>query len=394
MYVVFLFLFLSLYPKTVDARVVLNEVFPVAESGSYEWVEIYNDGDSFINLSTYEIFDLTGKTLLLDQNILGPFTFALATSSGVLNNGGDSLFLKNSAGDILETLTYPNSLSSTETYAKCPDGSGEWTRVSTPTKSSSNTSSCLSEPTTTSTPSQIPTTGIEHQNYTINNIFISEIMINPVSGENEWIELYNQNGFVVELKNWFIDDIENSGSPPIAFSLSLPAESYAVIELNTSMLNNSGDQVRLLDFGSVLKDFFSYETSSPGLTYGRVLFDDNFFCKQNPSKGLNNNPCTEVKHPPPAVTPSIQALQTINATTNSAKLRKNIVSFQTLHAIKTSKKELSQQRIPSVESNELHQNKNSLLAVTSSSFFLSVVHVVYSVYRLGRKLEWKVSSRT
>ena len=84
MYVVIVFLFLFLYPKTVDAGVVFNEVFPVVESGSYEWVEIYNDGDSFINLSTYEIFDLTGKTLLLDQNILGPFTFALATSSGVL----------------------------------------------------------------------------------------------------------------------------------------------------------------------------------------------------------------------------------------------------------------------------------------------------------------------
>ena len=394
MYVVFLFLFLSLYPKTVDARVVLNEVFPVAESGSYEWVEIYNDDDSFIDLSAYEIFDLTGKTLFLDQDTLGPYTFAIATSSGVLNNGGDSLFLKNSAGEILETLTYPNSLTNTETYARCPDGSGEWTRVSAPTKSSSNTSSCLSEPTTTSTPSQIPTTGIEHQNYTINNIFISEIMINPVSGENEWIELYNQNDFVVELKNWLIDDIENSGSPPIAFSLTLPAESYAVIELSTSILNNSGDQVRLLDFGSVLKDFFSYEISSPGLTYGRILFEDNFFCKQNPSKGLNNNQCTEVKYSSPAVAPSTQALQKINVATDSAKLKKNIVSFQTLHAIKTSKKELPQQRIPSVESNKLHQNKNSLLAVTSSSFFLSVVHVVYSVYRLGRKLEWKVSSRT
>jgi len=90
MYVVFLFLFLSLYPKTVDARVVLNEVFPVAESGSYEWVEIYNDDDSFIDLSAYEIFDLTGKTLFLDQDTLGPYTFAIATSSGVLNNGGDS----------------------------------------------------------------------------------------------------------------------------------------------------------------------------------------------------------------------------------------------------------------------------------------------------------------
>lgn len=80
------------------------------------------------------------------------------------------------------------------------------------------------------------------------NIIVSEFYPNPVSGESEWVEFYNANSKEVLLENWKIDDVIGGGSSPITFSYLAPKESYFVIELSKSILNNSGeDAVSLLD---------------------------------------------------------------------------------------------------------------------------------------------------
>jgi hypothetical protein len=123
------------------------------------------------------------------------------------------------------------------------------------------------------------------------NIYISEAMVNPVTGEKEWLEIYNDNDFPVSLKNWYIDDLENAGSSPKIFSLEISAKSYGVFNLSSSMFNNDGDSVRLLDFNKNLKDDFEYEKSEQGKTLGRTRLDLDDFCLQEPSKNSVNNPC-------------------------------------------------------------------------------------------------------
>jgi hypothetical protein len=149
---------------------------------------------------------------------------------------------------------------------------------------------CLSPtnfPTQNSSPTNTPIpTPISYQ-----NIYLSEVYPNPQTGENEWVEIYNDNDFIVNLNNWYIDDIEDGGSSPKKFSLTIQPKSYAAFDLSTAMFNNDGDVVRLLDFEKKEKDSFEYKNSQKGKSFGRVSFESDEFCLQDPSKNQKNNFC-------------------------------------------------------------------------------------------------------
>lgn len=126
---------------------------------------------------------------------------------------------------------------------------------------------------------------------TIGYVYLSEVYPYPESGENEWVELYNDNEFPVTLKNWKIDDVENGGSSPKSFSLVIGGYSFASFDISSSMFNNDGDDVRLLDENNTLHDSFTYETAEQGNSIGRMDFLTNVYCIQPPSRSLVNNAC-------------------------------------------------------------------------------------------------------
>ncbi len=166
------------------------------------------------------------------------------------------------------------------------------------------------EPTPTIMPIIIPTIGAEDPSPTespsiiiptpqsYNNIYISEVMVYPVISEKEWVEIYNNNGFSVSLNNWYIDDLENGGSSPKIFSLEINAKGYGVFDFASSIFNNDGDSVRLLDFNKNLKDDFEYVKTEQGKSLGRTSLESDDFCLQEPSKNSANNSCIN-----PAPTP-------------------------------------------------------------------------------------------
>jgi len=137
------------------------------------------------------------------------------------------------------------------------------------------------------TPTAYPTpTSISYS-----SIYLSEVMVNPLSGEKEWVEIYNDNDFEVFLNNWYIDDVENAGATPKKFSLTVSPKSYAVIEFSSAIFNNDGDQVRLLDFNKSEKDSFEYSQSMAGKSWGRVDFNSDSWCLQEPTKNQPNGSC-------------------------------------------------------------------------------------------------------
>ena len=305
-----------IFSKNTYASLKINEVYPAPIPGEYEWVEIYNDENTIIDLSQYSLYDLTNKKIKFTNTILQPLSFEIATSSGVLNNDGDTLSLKNNLGEIIEIATYSASFDSTKTYAKCPDFNGNWFILNLSTKNDSNETACQSLtpiPTLTITPTLtiVPTEGTENpsptESLSYNNIYISEAMINPLIGEKEWVEIYNDNDFSVFLSNWFIDDLENTGSSPKIFSLEISEKNYAVFNLTSSMFNNDGDSVRLLDFNKNLKDDFEYQKTETGKTLGRTSLESDYFCLQEPSKSSANNLCID---PTPTITPTTNIIQT------------------------------------------------------------------------------------
>jgi len=307
--IIAILLFILFFSRNVYSALRLNEIYPAPLSGEYEWVEVYNDENSAIDLSQYSLFDLTNKKIKFINTTLPPLGFEIATSSGVLNNDGDSVFLKNDLGEIIEIATYSASFDLNKTFAKCSNGNGNWFVLNISTKNVSNETACqILTPTIlilTSIITPIPTETSTPSPQSYDNIYISEVMANPVTGEKEWVEIFNNNDFPVYLDDWYLDDLENGGSSPKIFSLEITAKGYGIFDLASSIFNNDGDSVRLLDFNKNLKDDFEYKGTEQGKILGRISFDSNDFCLQEPSKNYVNNPCI---NPIATITPTLSVI--------------------------------------------------------------------------------------
>lgn len=150
MVMLLLFLLLFLNIKDVFAALRINEIYPAPPTGESEWIELYNDADAATDSAKYILTDLVGNKLKFETATISAFGFTIASSSSVLNNTGDTIFLKNILNEIQEIATYSGTFSSEDSYGKCPDFNGLFFKLPLPTKKSSNLVSCLAlTPTTT-----------------------------------------------------------------------------------------------------------------------------------------------------------------------------------------------------------------------------------------------------
>lgn len=164
-----LFLLFSLvFPTNIFGAVLINEISP---STNTEWVELYNDGESEVNLNGYLLEDgNSSKTddLSLSGTISAKGFLVFTHNEGWLNNGGDSLKLYNNASPaaIIDQYTY-GTVESTKSVARIPNGSENWQITSSVTNNSSNpnptaaptqnpTNQPTTQPTATSTPTSKP----------------------------------------------------------------------------------------------------------------------------------------------------------------------------------------------------------------------------------------------
>ncbi|MEX1052490.1 MAG: lamin tail domain-containing protein, partial [Patescibacteria group bacterium] len=181
-------------------------------------------------------------------------------------------------------------------FIRSPDAHGDWTTSSASLNFfNSIEETCLFTAQTTLSPTPTPTMSNQNMNSSenIENIFISEVMVSPETGADEWIELYNDNAFEVNLKDWFIDDVEHGGSTQKKFSLTIPTYGLAVLEIKSSIFNNSGDDVRLINSLDNVIDSFTYDFSEKGKSFGRIIYSSSEFCLQIPSKNTINNNCID-----------------------------------------------------------------------------------------------------
>lgn len=288
---------------------IINEICPVSsDQRDYEWVEIYNNTDNAISASQYNITDSTNKSLIWQASEIPPGGYLLATSSSVLNNsGGDSVVLKDSTGNTISSQSYTGSFGANSSYVRCSDGTS-WLSSNLPSPLSDNNGSCQVPTPPTTTQSNTET------DYT--SIYVSEVMVDPATDQNEWVELYNHNSFTVNLNNWQIDDTKDQGASPYTFSLTIPSYSYATFEITKNMFNNDGDTVRLVNYQNVEKESFGYSTSEKEKSIGKINVLGNAVCIQNPSKNGINSSCINNTNNQTATTtqpsrPAISTSQTI-----------------------------------------------------------------------------------
>lgn len=313
---VFMFLLPSIsHAQTPSTPIVVNE-FAIEPEQS---IELYNPSSDTVDLSGWYLDDDGGSksyfTIPLGTTLY-PFSCLVFEENVNLNKASsDSLRLfdntappDNANAVLIDSYTYPNSPGVGISFSRNPDGLDSWEEstssfrrlnatgeycevVPTPTPSPTFTPTPTPSPTPTQTPSPTPT----QVPVSYNNILITEAYVAPNSGESEWVELYNNNDFEVELSKWSLDDISNGGSAPVTFTLVIPAKQYKVVDLSSSIFNNSGDSVRILDQNTVEKYTFTYTYSQKGISWGRKSIELASYCLQNPSKGSVNTDCIETE---------------------------------------------------------------------------------------------------
>ena len=319
------------YPKTISAQVIINEFDVFA---SPQAVELLNTSDQSIDISGWYLDDSGGTTYLTipNQSTLAPHTCTVIRGGLNLNTTTTDTIR------LFDTTAPPTSLSShlvdsygyTQfttlgySYSRNPDGDGSFfvmpsslgltnsshtdcaaiAPTPSPTPIPTPTVTYIPTPTMTLIPSMIvsptltqiatltftPTPTFSPSPTTAPHIFVSEVMVNP-SIADEWVELYNDSSEPYVLHNWSVDDVMSGGSSPVPFSVTIPAHGYVAIDMTSSMFNNTGDSVRLLDSESHEIEVFLYNSSQTDISWGRQSFESIAFCHQAPSKGISNNSC-------------------------------------------------------------------------------------------------------
>lgn len=344
------FVYLFIYSFTTYASVVLNEVAIQPN----QTVELYNNASDSADISSWYIDDAGGSTYFTipPQTILPPQSCLLFSSDFNFNkSSADVVRLfdntsppTSSSAQLVEQYSYAKAPETHYSFSKKIDGGGEWfTDVSSLGLSNESLILCvpteipLPTPTTapspTVEPTQAPSPTSEVQYH---NIFISEVYPYPQSNEHEWIELYNNNDLQVDLVHWYIDDAGNTGSAPKSFSLKIDPYTYTMVDISTSLFNNSGDVARLLDSDKNEKDSMEYGNITQGNSMGRISFSEDSYCEQTSSKNTANTSCLPgfiQQSPPQSIrvsTPFTQKiniappLRQINTSTNNVKT----ISFQ------------------------------------------------------------------
>lgn len=389
---------LFIYSIEAQASVVLNEVAIQPN----QIVELYNNASESADISSWYIDDAGGTTYYTvpTQTTLPPRSCLLFNADFNFNkSSADSVRLfdntappTSSSAKLIEQYSYTKSPEINYSFSKKTDGGVEWQMTSSSLGMlNESLLSCIPTPSPTSFPSETPTpiptipltptleptqTPAPTSKIDYQNVYISEVYPYPRTGEKEWIEIYNGNNFQINLDHWYIDDSENSGSTPKSFTLLLDPLTYGVLDMSSSLFNNDGDVVRLLNGEKIEKDSMEYGKITQGKSIGRISFEEDSYCEQEPSKNTINSLCLLEEGSPAVLQPnsSIQKTSITQKTIIPTKKIQNQPQINTNMINETSVKETNINQKGEVLSAQTQNSPN-----TSPVPHLSFVSFSYSL---------------
>lgn len=118
-------------------NVVINEFMANPSSGA-DWVEIYNNNSVTIGIGGWTLLDTTGVMhTVAGGTTLASGAFYVANVSNRLNNGGDTIFLNDSALNRVDIYTYSSSEAGVS-VGRFPDGANDWYSLTVATPGAAN----------------------------------------------------------------------------------------------------------------------------------------------------------------------------------------------------------------------------------------------------------------
>lgn len=165
MWIVITIIILIFAPQA-NAAIYINEISP---STNPEWIELYNDGTTTIDLTNWKLEDGNSSgsdDLTLSGSISANGYLVFSHNDGWLNNTGDTVKLYNNAtpsAQLIDQYTY-GSVSAEKSIARAPSGSENWVLGPqsqgvvnvTPAPSSSPSPSPIPSPSLSPSPSPQP----------------------------------------------------------------------------------------------------------------------------------------------------------------------------------------------------------------------------------------------
>lgn len=271
---IFLILLLSLFlvPK-IYALDPIIKISNFSSNSSPEWVELNNTSENTINLDNWQIKDANNISTddLIISGCLSPFSYqTFYHDPGWLNDGGDTINLYDNLNNLVDQLIYTKGQLNLNPRT---------------------TNICIPSPSPLPTPEIIPTLiptpspSISPKPTASADLILSEIMANPDTNQNEWIEIYNPSSESISLKNLCFYD-ESQHSRCISDDVLISPLSYFSLSISSGFLNNDGDTVTFLNSN------ITYPKSSKNFSYS---FQANqSWCFAPSSQNGANNLCTSI----------------------------------------------------------------------------------------------------
>ncbi len=279
--------------QATDPNIIITEIAAYLP-GDFEWLEIYNKGFDPIDLTDWKFYEnetnhglteFQGDLIIeaqeyaiiadVPENFLEDnpdFNGTIIDSAwSSLKEAGEEIALINANDEIIEIFT----------YLACPDTSlqridldlNDYSEINWQAHADSHSAGQANQFNNQSTEDEQNQEEKTEENTEDENdnqnqeeseeaiivspgtILINEFVSDPISNESEWIELYNTNSFAVDLTDW---TIEEGSSATINLKETIDSQSFYVIELSSSKLNNSGDAIILKDNNEIIIDTVFY----------------------------------------------------------------------------------------------------------------------------------------
>ena len=309
-----LFLFtLFLLPQAAFAflnPVIINEIAWMGTEASYsnEWIELFNNSSSSVDISGWTLssedkkieISLVGEIqahgfFLLERTDDNSVSAVVADQiyTGSLGNNGENLILSDEQGNKVNEviclqgwLAGDNSTKQTmeRTVPSLKTESSKWqtSENNGGTPKESNSLPLIKK----EFPDQEEDNDFIQKTYP-QKIFLNELLPSPEGpdSEHEWIELFNQNNFAVDISGWKISDgVGTTRTYSFPVQTIIQANNFLILKRTESniTLNNSEDVVVLILPDSTIIETVSYKEAQRGKSYAKNSLG-NWEWSQNPS---------------------------------------------------------------------------------------------------------------
>jgi hypothetical protein len=273
----------------VAIKIVINEIYSRGTVTEPDWIELFNDGETSVDLSGWLIYDNGGeagtkpkKAIPSGTNLASKAFFVIATegtgdpSDFGLSSSGEKVWLARPDLSIADSVTFP-ALEESRSFGRFPDGTANWAVLFTVTKGAANIGNT-------------PTI----------RIVMNEIYSRGTTTEPDWIEIYNDSPVTVNLTGWKIyDNGGQTGTKPkkiIPEGTNIAPNGFFVINTEGSGdpsdfgLSSAGETVWLEKPDGVVADQVAFPAMEITQSYGRKPDGSaNWQLLNTITKGTSNN---------------------------------------------------------------------------------------------------------